>query len=234
VNPKGRLGNRLQGVVPGYLAVPATHQGVGILLFQEQASESEQTQEVCEQLARAGFVALAPDCSPQELSLKAGQDQVEKAFAQDVERLLSEPAVNGARVGCLAFSNAAPMAFLGSFRNQRIGALALCHPVINADAMRVLKGEASSAQGFGASFLGFFLDPPVNVPGQDPNPVASCFTKSTDLQPVLGEAFASANLIQLEGVREGFMDESRPDRFDALSSRECWQRLQQFFSAVSV
>ncbi len=230
----GRLGNRLQGSLPGYLAVPATQQGVGILLFQEPTSESEQTQEVCEQLARAGFVVWAPDCSPQELTLEAGQDQVEKAFTQAVERLLSEPAVNGARVGCLAFSSAAAMAFLGSLRNQRVGALALCHPVISADAMRSLKAEASSALGLQASFLGFFLDPPVKVPGQAPDPRALCFTESADLQSLLGEGFARENLIQLEGVREGFMDESRPDRFDALSSRECWQRLHQFFSAVSV
>lgn len=230
----GRLGQPIQGAVPGYLAVPATQQGVGILLISEQASDSSQTQDICEQLARAGFAVFAPDCSAQALSLEAELDQVEKVFGQAVERLLSEPAVNGARVGCLAFSSAAPMAFLGSLRNQRIGALALCHPAISAEAMRALKSEASSGRELQAGFMGFFLDPPIQIPGQEPDPATTSFTRSSEFQALLGEGFVPENLIQLEGVREGFMDENRPDCFEASSAHECWQRLQQFFAGVGV
>ncbi len=233
MNQDGRLGRELQGTVSGYLAVPVTNQGVGILLLHEQEGTSEQVQEACEQLARAGFVVLAPNLSAEELALGLAADDLEKTFEQVVSRLLGESAVSGARVGCLAFSSAAGLAVFGSLRNPRIGALALCHPVLPAAATRVLRKETSSEDLPRTRFLSFFLEPEKKLPGSEPEASADVATPE-QIQSILGERFSATKLIQLENVRDGFMDESRPDRFDASAARECWLRLQEFFSAEIV
>jgi dienelactone hydrolase len=216
VNSARRLGHSLKGEVQGYLAVPATGQGCGILWLHEEGLSPERVQESCEQWARAGFVVLAPTLSAEELSLDAAPDQIEKSYAQVVNRLLSESAVNGAQINCLAFSDAAPMALFGSLRNPRVGGLALLHPQISSDAMNGLKKEPVMASPSSKRFMGFF----------------SGKVESVSTQVLVEKHFAPSNIIQLEAVREGFMDEGRPDRFDATVSRECRQRIAEFFSAV--
>lgn len=216
MEPTHRLGHFLEGEVQGYLAVPATGQGCGILWLHEKGLNSEQVQETCEQWARAGFVILAPTICEEELSLEAAPDQIEKSYAQVVNRLLSESAVNGGQINCLAFCEAAPMALFGSLRNPRVGGLALLTPQTSSDAMNVLRNEPVVDSSHARRFLGFFLGKVEAVP----------------TQVLVEKHFDPSSMIQLEGVREGFMDEGRPDRFDATVSRECRQRLAEFFSAV--
>ena len=47
--------------VPAYLAQPASGRGRGILVIHENWGLTDATRDVCDRLARAGFVALAPD-----------------------------------------------------------------------------------------------------------------------------------------------------------------------------
>ena len=60
---KGRLGSDVEvaGGGRGYLAVPATGSGPGVVVIQEWWGLVDHVRDVCDRLAREGFVALAPD-----------------------------------------------------------------------------------------------------------------------------------------------------------------------------
>jgi hypothetical protein len=49
------------GVASGYLAKPASDVGCGIVVIHDEWGLTEFIRDVCDRLARAGFVALAPD-----------------------------------------------------------------------------------------------------------------------------------------------------------------------------
>ena len=49
------------GTLPAYRAVPAAGSGPGVLVLHEAFGLVGQIREVCDRLAREGFVALAPD-----------------------------------------------------------------------------------------------------------------------------------------------------------------------------
>ena len=46
----------------GYLSIPITGKGIGVLVFHGWWGLNDFILQTCDQLAQAGFVALAPDC----------------------------------------------------------------------------------------------------------------------------------------------------------------------------
>ena len=60
----------------GYLATPSAGAGVGVLVIQEWWGLNDQIKGVCDELAKEGFTALAPDLYHGEL---AGHDEMDKA-----------------------------------------------------------------------------------------------------------------------------------------------------------
>jgi carboxymethylenebutenolidase len=99
----------------GYLAIPSSGSGPGVLVLQEWWGLAPQIKNVCERLGREGFTALAPDLYHGEI---AGHDEMDKAAhlmstlpmdraARDmgaaVDALLAHPATTGDRVGAVGF-----------------------------------------------------------------------------------------------------------------------------------
>ena len=92
--------------VRGYLALPASSAGAGVLVLGEASGPSSHPRDVSDRLAREGFVAFAPDLSSDarpsggdgELDLTAAGEGVDAA----VTSLLSHDATVGASVGCVA------------------------------------------------------------------------------------------------------------------------------------
>ena len=64
------------GTARGYLAVPETGSGAAVLVIQEWWGLAPQLMRVCDRLAEAGYVALAPDLYHGEL---AEHDEMDKA-----------------------------------------------------------------------------------------------------------------------------------------------------------
>jgi len=105
----------LGGDARGYLAVPDTGAGPGVLVLQEWWGLNPQMKGTADHLADNGFVALAPDLYRGEL---AGHDEMDKAgqlmttlpsdraaadMSVAVDHLLDLDAAAGSSIGALGF-----------------------------------------------------------------------------------------------------------------------------------
>jgi carboxymethylenebutenolidase len=99
----------------GYLARPASDRGPGVMVVQEWWGLVPQIKDVCDDLAREGFVALAPDLYRGEIAEhtemdKAGHlmstlpmDRAARDMGAAVDFLLGQEAVEGDKVGVVGF-----------------------------------------------------------------------------------------------------------------------------------
>lgn len=105
----------LGGEARGYLAVPESGSGPGVLVLQEWWGLNPQMKGTADHLADNGFVALAPDLYRGEL---AGHDEMDKAghlmtalppdraaadMSVAVDHLLAHDAATGDKVGAIGF-----------------------------------------------------------------------------------------------------------------------------------
>jgi carboxymethylenebutenolidase len=101
------------GTAHGYLAVPESGRGPGLIVIQEWWGLTDHIADVANRFAREGFVALAPDLfgghtahNEDEAMSLAGQLSPEQAvqdLAGAVDYLLARPAVTSDRAGVAGF-----------------------------------------------------------------------------------------------------------------------------------
>ena len=70
------------GTADGYLAVPASGSGPGVLVLQEWWGLAPQLKRVCDRLAEEGFVAIAPDLYHGELAEHTEMDKAAKLMSE--------------------------------------------------------------------------------------------------------------------------------------------------------
>jgi carboxymethylenebutenolidase len=211
------------GATSGYLAAPASGAGPGVLVLQEWWGLVEHVRDVCDRLAREGFVALAPDLyrgestsdpsSAERLMMDLELPRAGEDLDAAVISLLSQDATRGARVGCIGFCMGGQLALFAATRNERIGAVVDCygiHPNVELDLA-----------GLRASVLGIFAE------NDDFVPPASARKLEADLR----EAGVSAEFKVHVGVGHAFMNDSRPDAYDAPSARDAWNDILSFLRA---
>ena len=134
----GRAGSELEipvedGALPAYLALPAAGQGPGVLVLNEALGLVVHVRDVCERLARAGFVALAPDlCRGRsaESAQQAGElmagleaEPVIRDLAGATQALINEHAVDGARIGAVGFCMGGHLALLAATASPLVAAV---------------------------------------------------------------------------------------------------------------
>lgn len=205
----------------GYLAVPPGGSGPGVLVLHAWWGLTPVFRDVCDRLAAAGFVALAPDlyqgattASIDEAEGLAGTVEEGVASATMVPALAllrDHPAVRGAGLGVVGFSLGAYWAlWLADQRPTDLAAVVLFYgtgAVPNAEAR--------------APFLGHFA-------------------ANDDFEPTEAvQAFA-------EGLREGgrdvtfhtypetghwFFESNRPDAYNAAAAALAWERTVAFLHA---
>ena len=118
--------------VPAYLAVPAAGRGRGVLVMHEAWGLVDHIRDVCDRLAREGFVALAPDlfrgrrgAGAEEAQQLMGELEIPRVGADvdgGVSALLNDHRVDGGRVGSLGFCMGGSLALFAATRNARVGA----------------------------------------------------------------------------------------------------------------
>src|SRR4051812_191258 len=99
----------------GYLAVPESDSGPGLLVIQEWWGLVPQIKETCDRLAGEGFVALAPDLyhgdiaehtemdKANELMQSLPPDRAARDMGGAIDHLLGHQAVTGEKVGVIGF-----------------------------------------------------------------------------------------------------------------------------------
>ena len=110
--------------VRGYLALPARASGPGVLVLQEWWGLVDHIRDVCDRLARAGFVALAPDLYHGELAQhtemdKAGKlmqslppDRAARDMSGAIDYLAGHKGVTSGGIGVVGFCMGGMLGFL--------------------------------------------------------------------------------------------------------------------------
>lgn len=209
--------------LPGYLALPPRGHGPGVLVLHEASGLVDSVRDVCDRLARADCVALAPDLFRGEraetdedaLRLASGLDA--EAVGRDLEAavaaLLSHHAVDGGRIGVVGFCMGGHLALVAAARSPRVAAAVDfygVHPGVPLDAERI---EAGVLAIFGAK------DESI----------------SQETIESLGDELRAGGrrvtVLVEPDVGHAFMNPSRPDRYDAAAAARGWDRMLAFLRA---
>jgi len=226
--PKQRAGSEISfrsdgEEARGYLALPASGRGPGVLVIQEWWGLVPHIRGVCDRFAREGFVALAPDLyrgeatsDPDEASRLMMDLEIPRAardLAAAARTLLSQEAVEGARVGAIGFCMGGQLALYGAAQTEVIGAVVDCygiHPRVEIDPSRVR-----------AAVLGIFAERDAFVP---PKMVR-------ELEARLRAAGVRAQFEIYPGVEHAFINDTRPDVYDVAAAARAWSEALAFFQA---
>jgi len=217
-----RIGSE-DGDFAAYVATPASGHGPGVLVLQEWWGLVPQIRDVCDRLARSGFVALAPDLyrgdattDPDEAARLMMSLEIERA-GRDLkaagEALRREPATDGARIGCIGFCMGGQLALYAACGQPGIAAVVDCygvHPKVELDL-----GACR------ARVLGVFAENDEFVPAADVRA----------LDEALSAAGVDAKLRTYIGVQHAFLNDARPDVFDAETAAEAWRDSETFLRA---
>jgi len=208
-------------VTSAYLAKPASELGCGIVVIHDEWGLTEFIRDACDRLARAGFVALAPDLfrgriaddqvAAEQLSKDLDMDCADADLESAVAELFNQQATVGSKVGTLGFGLGGSLALLLSSRHRRIGAAVDLYgaqpellPELERVAAPVLAIFAGEDESTSESTVGAF-------------------------ESSLQRAGVSASVEVKAGVRNGYMNDARLDVHDAIAAADTWDALLAFF-----
>jgi carboxymethylenebutenolidase len=211
------------GVASGYLAVPASDVGSGIVVIHDEWGLTDFIRDVCDRLAREGFVALAPDLfhgrtadDPESAERLAKEFDLEVADADlesAVAELYNRNATAGSKVGALGFGLGGSLALVLSSRHRRIGAVVDLYGT-RLDLVTDLEKVAAPVVAILAG-------------------AGDCDAESevASLKSGLERAGVASSLEVRQGVHSGYMDDARLDVHDAAATADSWDTLLAFFRA---
>ncbi len=204
----------------GYLAVPESGSGSGVIVIQEWWGLVDHIKEVCDRFAAEGFVALAPDLyrgkiatSPDEagkLMMALRVDESEKDLAAAVDYLLGHDATSVDRVGTVGFCMGGALSLYAATKNSRVGACVVFyggHPNVKPD----LPNLQSPVLGIYAERDGFVT--PASV---------------YELEKQLRTLGKSIEVHIYPGTDHAFFNDSRPEVYDADAAADAWERVVKF------
>lgn len=209
--------------VRGYLALPPSGRGPGVVVIQEWWGLVDHIRSVCDRLAGEGFVALAPDLYRGETAsdpdragrLMMGLEIPRAARDLDaaVATLQCQSAVVGAKVGAIGFCMGGQLALFAATRNRKIGAVVDCYGVHPS-----VKLELAGLQ---AAVLGIFAERDSFVPP----------AVARKLEADLVAAGKRVHVTIHPGVDHAFLNDTRPDVYDAEAASRAWAEAVTFLRA---
>ena len=207
------------GMASGYLALPGSGKGPGVLLLHAWWGLNDFFKEVCERLAQEGYVTLAPDLYHGQRATTVEQaERLAEALSGTLARaelagaaayLRQHPAVQGQGIGCLGFSMGAAFAFSLS-----------CTLPDDIAAVVAFYGTSPDADyaASRAAYLGHYAEGDEWEPDED--------VAKTEI--ALRAAGKQVIFYRYAGVKHWFFEEHRPDAYNAEGARVAWERTRDF------
>ncbi len=209
----------------GYLAIPESGSGPGVVVLQEWWGLNDQITETCDELAAEGFVALAPDLfrgrttrEPDEagkMMMSLNIEQAAKDMVGAVRFLATHDAVSTTQVGVVGFCMGGGLAlWLGTLAPE-VGAVVAFYGAIPWPAAQPDFTKLSGpVQGHYA--------------GDDDWADAAM---AESLRTQIETAGKSVELFFYDGAQHAFTNHHRPEVFHPEHSRTAWERTRAFFHA---
>lgn len=208
----------------GYLAVPASGSGPGVIVIQEWWGLVPHIRDVCDRYAAAGFVALAPDLfhgatttEPDEagkLLMTLNLEQAAKDMGGAVDYLKGLDAVTSTGLGVTGFCMGGGLAMMLAV--QRADDIVACAPFYGIIPWESAEPDWSKlkapVRGHFAANDGFF----------GPDAARALEQKLVDLGK-------DAQLEVHPGVDHAFFNDTRPEVYDAATSQQAWDATLAFF-----
>jgi carboxymethylenebutenolidase len=207
----------------GYLAVPESGSGPGVVVLQEWWGLDDHIRSVCDRLAADGFVALAPDLyhgetteAPDEAQQKMmalSMDQAEIEMSGAVDFLAAHDATTGDGVGAIGFCLGGGLAVWTASINPKVGAVVSFYYVMPHGKPDFSKIDAPVLGHFGT---------------------ADDFIPVETAEALLGElrdAGVKAEFVFYEGAGHAFFnDTNRLGTYDPDAAARAWQRSVDFLT----
>ena len=211
------------GTTEGYLSVPESGRGPGVVVIQEWWGLVPHIKHVADRFAAEGFVALAPDLyhgrattSPDEagkLMMALDIAQTEKDLRGAINYLLAHRSVTSARVGTVGFCMGGALSLYAATKNEQVGACVVFyggHPKVKYDL-----------ENLHAPVLGLYA-------GRDTGVTP---TSVRELEARLQELGKSAEMHIYEDADHAFFNDDRPEVYNREAAEDAWQRTVNFFRA---
>ncbi|HEV8368585.1 MAG TPA: dienelactone hydrolase family protein [Pyrinomonadaceae bacterium] len=208
------------GGTNGYLAVPKSGAGPGVVVIQEWWGLVDHIKDVCERFAGEGFVALAPDLyhgqiakSPDEagkMMMALRVDEAEKDLKGAIDYLRSHKSTTAEKVGMVGFCMGGALSLYAATKNSKVGACVVFyggHPNVKPD----LSNLKSPVLGIYAERDGFVTPESVH-----------------DLEKQLRGLGKSIDAHIYPGVDHAFFNDTRPEVYNAAAANDAWQRVIRF------
>ena len=208
------------GTASGYLSLPASGKGPGVIVIQEWWGLVEHIKDVCDRFAAEGFVALAPDLyhgksatSPDEagkLMMALRIDEAEKDLRGAADYLLDHGAT-GSKVGTVGFCMGGALSLYAATKNEQVGACVVFyggHPNVKPD----LPNLRAPVLGLYAGRDGFVTPESVR-----------------QLEQRLKELGKSAEIHIYPEADHGFFNDQRPTVYNEAVAKDAWGRVLKFY-----
>ena len=204
----------------GYLAVPASGSGAGVIVIQEWWGLVDHIKQVADRFAAAGFVALAPDfyngqttTSPDEagkLMMALEIDGAEKNLRGAIDFLLSRDETTGGRVGTVGFCMGGQLSLYAACANPKVGAC--------VDFYGIHPNVQPNLTGLEAPVLGFFAEKDGFVTPE----------VARKLETDLRAAGKQVEVTIFEGADHAFFNDTR-EVYHERYAKQCWDRMVDFY-----
>jgi carboxymethylenebutenolidase len=213
---------------PGYLATPDAGKGPGVVVLHAWWGLTEPFRQFCDQLAAAGFVALAPDLYRGKTAANVGEaETLSASLDQESERVSGD--IRGAAQYLREHSARRPADGRGALALVGFslgGAYALDMSVNLADEIDAVVIFYATYTGpdyhnAKAAYLGHFAE---HDPFEPTESVAA-------LEQALKTAGRPATFYTYPGTTHWFFEANRPDAYDADAAALAWERTVAFLNA---
>jgi len=209
------------GTAHGYLAVPPSGQGPGVIVIQEWWGLTDHIANVADRLAAEGFVALAPDLyggnvahdkdeaqrMKKELPVSRGVELLSGA----VDHLLGLPEVTSATVGSVGFCMGGGFVLHLATADQRVSAAVPFYGAIR---------EAHDYSGLRAQILGHYGELDGSIPQEGLELMSKVIREQSGITPD----------IRLYPAQHAFFNDGRPEVYHAESAARAWQSTVAFLN----
>lgn len=209
------------GTAKGYVAKPASGGGPGVVVVQEWWGLVPHIKDLCDRLANEGYVALAPDLyhgsvarEPSEAQKLMMELNIEQA-AKDLKgatAALKQNGATGQKVAAVGFCMGGLLALYAATLSDDVGACA------NFYGVGRVEPDFSKLQG------------PVLLACGDKDRGANpeALGKTRDAIQAAGK---KAELVVYPGCDHAFMNDTRPEVYNADSAKDAWGKMLALFKA---
>ncbi|WP_028799451.1 dienelactone hydrolase family protein [Streptomyces sp. 142MFCol3.1] len=208
------------GTAHGYLALPPSGSGPGVIVIQEWWGLTDHIANVADRLAAEGFVALAPDLYGGSVAHDSGEAlrmMRELPVARGVEllsgavdHLLALPEVTSESVGSIGFCMGGGFVIEQAAADPRVGAAVPFYGVV--------QGELPDFSHLKAQILGHYGEQDTSITKQSRERLVEAIERQSGI---------TAD-IRLHPAGHAFFNDGRPETYDPASAASAWQSTLAF------